>query len=1193
METILKNEERIIKNIIHIADIHISKNNERHEEYLQVINNLLLKLSKEEQDSVVVICGDTIDNKSIMMPEQIVLTKYLFYNISVMFPIIIILGNHDMNRNDTKRTNGISAILNKMERSNEIYLLEDHGLYVYNNIVFGLTGMEMNNVVECKKIHGKIRVGLYHGIINGAKTDDNNQLTSDKSIGIKDFQNNYDITCLGDVHKHQYLNKRKTIAYSGSLIQQNIGESVEEHGYIRWNLSDLTSEFIKINNNNKMIKIFIDENGYQDEIIENENTNIKFYIYYKNISNVDAMTFGIKLKKKYPNSKYLLYCCETNKFNNIKVGINNKIYLNDLKTNIQVEKLLLEYIEKNDRYIKIDNKKRESIKNLIKKYVEESEINYNNNEIKTFELVELKFDNFFIFDKDNVINFAKFSGIVGINGKVHTGKSTIVDCLLYSIYGKCSRGDVIDTININEKQMKTKIIFKVNQDIYEITRKRELKNSKKESKRVTSIEKIVLQKNGTIITFDNLAQTNKEIEKILCGYDDFVNTIVMLQQSELNIINVSSRARKDIICKLFKLDILNKINDLIEINIKITNKKIKNFQLIENNNYESEINNIKKDTTHVSNKLSSLNDELKKKIHENIEHDIKKREFYENKNKIMMRSKKMGEIKQLEDKIKSETSKRDNIKNKVSAQEQLLKNSNKHLLKNNIEKLKKEYNDTLEKLHTDVKYDEKEMNIIKTQINKYKEQVKKDCDNNRKKEEEINTLTNKISTMSANKIMALKEQQMLLTQNINKKEDLTKIRVNVENDNNLLRDYEFDKKCTYCMKNILTKEKMMNMDKMNNIDQQIKEVDDIIRTITEYLDINKNDIDQIKTFDDTQKTIKEKEKEYNTINTELMITKETLKNLEEKYNIIEKDKNKYIENKKIKNNANTLESSIKENENKLSEIEEFSKNIIELNNEMNKHENKINTMINDLTKEKYEYSKLCDHKEINMNENEEKNKSERLLKEKTELEKHIEIEENNYFKLKEERHRLELERKDYLNNKKIMETDGMLVECLEIIRDTIMGTNEKNENNKGLINSIIDNNILPKLEDGINDILKVLCDYTIRMQRKGVAINIIKERNDKRLNIDTNSGSERLTCDIAFRLALLSMNQIILTNMLILDETFVYLDEDSMGKLEDIIKFMKEKFKYMILISHDERIKQLYDNNIYIKTINGRSHIDQ
>ena len=59
----------------------------------------------------------------------------------------------------------------------------------------------------------------------------------------------YDFALLGDIHKHQYINKEKTMAYSGSLIQQNHGETRKGHGVLLWNIDDKTSNFYPIKNN--------------------------------------------------------------------------------------------------------------------------------------------------------------------------------------------------------------------------------------------------------------------------------------------------------------------------------------------------------------------------------------------------------------------------------------------------------------------------------------------------------------------------------------------------------------------------------------------------------------------------------------------------------------------------------------------------------------------------------------------------------------------------------------------------------------------------------------------------------------------------------------------------------------------------------------------------------------------------------
>ena len=40
------------------------------------------------------------------------------------------------------------------------------------------------------------------------------------------------------------MNKEKTVAYSSSLIQQNFGESEDEHGILLWDIKTKNSEFL-------------------------------------------------------------------------------------------------------------------------------------------------------------------------------------------------------------------------------------------------------------------------------------------------------------------------------------------------------------------------------------------------------------------------------------------------------------------------------------------------------------------------------------------------------------------------------------------------------------------------------------------------------------------------------------------------------------------------------------------------------------------------------------------------------------------------------------------------------------------------------------------------------------------------------------------------------------------------------------
>jgi DNA repair exonuclease SbcCD nuclease subunit len=73
----------------------------------------------------------------------------------------------------------------------------------------------------------------------------------------------YDLALLGDIHKRQFINKEETIAYCGSLIQQNHGEDIGK-GYLLWDMETLKSKYIEIPNDFGYYTINIDNGKLPD-----------------------------------------------------------------------------------------------------------------------------------------------------------------------------------------------------------------------------------------------------------------------------------------------------------------------------------------------------------------------------------------------------------------------------------------------------------------------------------------------------------------------------------------------------------------------------------------------------------------------------------------------------------------------------------------------------------------------------------------------------------------------------------------------------------------------------------------------------------------------------------------------------------------------------------------------------------------
>src|SRR5581483_6059086 len=78
--------------------------------------------------------------------------------------------------------------------------------------------------------------------------------------------NNVFMLIAGDIHQHQFMAPHA--AYSGSLIQQKLGDPME-NGMIIWNITERRGQFIPIENDHGFVKIIADPNTNFDDMLAN------------------------------------------------------------------------------------------------------------------------------------------------------------------------------------------------------------------------------------------------------------------------------------------------------------------------------------------------------------------------------------------------------------------------------------------------------------------------------------------------------------------------------------------------------------------------------------------------------------------------------------------------------------------------------------------------------------------------------------------------------------------------------------------------------------------------------------------------------------------------------------------------------------------------------------------------------------
>ena len=251
----------MIKCIIHCADIHI-RNFIRYEEYAEQLEKFMNECEKiasnYERDEVrILIAGDIVNQKNNISNELIVFTSIFLRRLEEIATVIVISGNHDMVMSNTSRTDTLTGIFQTAGFTNCRYLdmiLEyKSGCVVDDNVIWAVYSThedyrkpDIERTIE--ENPGKTVIGLYHGLITGAKMD--NGTLSDSGLDEDAFAG-CDVVMAGHIHLRQRINRGNVeIVYPGSLIQQTFGETVSGHGFAVWKLegNTLGYEFIDIEN---------------------------------------------------------------------------------------------------------------------------------------------------------------------------------------------------------------------------------------------------------------------------------------------------------------------------------------------------------------------------------------------------------------------------------------------------------------------------------------------------------------------------------------------------------------------------------------------------------------------------------------------------------------------------------------------------------------------------------------------------------------------------------------------------------------------------------------------------------------------------------------------------------------------------------------------------------------------------------
>ena len=587
---------RKLKYIHHISDIQI-RNLKRHKEYEEVFERTYEQVKKHKNNAVAYIGGDIAHSKTDMSPELVDQLSRLFKNLSDIVPTIIIAGNHDCNLNNRSRMDVLTPIVNNLQHPN-LHYLKDTGVYKFADTSFVVWDCwtDEKDFIESKDVEGNNKIVLFHGTVDRCETDLGYRLPSD--VKITKFKG-YDLGLLGDIHKRQHLNKEETISYCGSLVQQNHGEGLS-HGYLLWDVPKRKSEYIEIPNDYGYYTIDIDAGNVPDcpDIPKKARLRVR-------VSNTSAT----ELKKALAviHDKYGIEEMSVTRtdslYNNERVR-NKTISIGDINnTDVQYQ-LIVDYLNANHI---VDDETLLKIKNInesLNQDLPEEEVYRNVN----WKLKHFEWSNMFSYGENNIVDFTKLNGIVGMFAPNAQGKSSLLDALSFCLFDTCSRAFKAENVlNNKKKDFYCKVNFEIDgQDYYieRVAKKQRRGNVKVDVDFYTiddTDEKVSM--NG-----DQRRTTDVNIRRVIGSYDDFILTALSSQIKNSVFIEKTQKEKKTLLAQFMGLEIFDKLWTTASEEIKDVSAVLKNFK---SNNWEVDLHDIKQNEVELSERKLELSNELK------------------------------------------------------------------------------------------------------------------------------------------------------------------------------------------------------------------------------------------------------------------------------------------------------------------------------------------------------------------------------------------------------------------------------------------------------------------------------------------------------------------------------------------------------------------------------------------------------
>ena len=547
--------------VAHVSDIHVRKL-KYHKEYRAVFEQLYEKL-REEKPDIIVNTGDTFHTKLDLSPEAIKMMSELFVGLADIAPYHMILGNHDMNLKNSGRLDAISPIVDYLNHPNIHFHKHASVVEVADGIDLHVLSIVDPENWKKELPEDRVNVALYHGSVVGSVTDSGWMMTHG-DISLDELEK-YDYALLGDIHKtDQKVDKDGRARYPGSLVQQNHGES-NDKGYLIWNIEDKynwSTRHVSLVNPKPFITIELTRKGRMPK-----NISVPLGARVRLVSNnnlpLDTMKRAVDIAKHRFKPESISFLNRASGERGSVDGLTDGLQTENLR-DIKVQEELI------DEYLVDYEASRETIEKvyeLNKKYNQIVEDNEDVSRNINWRLIDFEFDNLFNYGEDNDVNFNELSGIIGIFGKNFSGKSSIVDSILWTLFNTTSKNERknLNVINQNKNECRGKVTIQIDDLIYTVERaaKKYVKRLKGEETNEAKTElnfEVYDPVMDETTSLNGLTRTltDANIRKKFGTLDDFAVSSLSSQHGALAFIDEGSTRRKEIIAKFLDLELFDR-----------------------------------------------------------------------------------------------------------------------------------------------------------------------------------------------------------------------------------------------------------------------------------------------------------------------------------------------------------------------------------------------------------------------------------------------------------------------------------------------------------------------------------------------------------------------------------------------------------------------------------------------------------